>query len=174
MMMGDSLDREPTSQMTRAEYARHRGVSGAAVTQYGHEGRLVETADGLVDVAATDALLADSLDPLRGGDRTGKRERVPSENAAAYLEAKTLRERAMAAKAALEAEHLAGRLVSVEEVKREAFTAARQAQEALLAIPDRLASLLAAENEPAKVHDLLSEEIRRVVASIAGDDEDRP
>ena len=160
--------------MTRAEYARHRGVSAPTVTQFGHEGRLVETDDGLVDVAATDALLASSLDPLRGGDRTGKREQPAQGNAAAYLEAKTQRERAMAAKATLEAEQLAGRLVSVAEVEGAAFTAARQAQEALLAIPDRLASLLAAESEPAKVHDLLSEEIRRVVSAIAGDEEEQP
>lgn len=160
--------------MTRAEYAQYRGVSAPQVTQYGDSGRLVETDDGLIDVAATDALLAASLDPLRGGDRTGKHERPEQTNAAALLEARTQRERALAAKAALEAEQLAGRLVSVAEVEREAFTAARQAQEALLAIPDRLASLLAAESEPAKVHDLLSEEIRRVVSAIAADSEERP
>lgn len=169
-------DAENTQQayMSRGEYARHRGVSAPTITQFGHEGRLIETADGKINVAETDALLATSLDPARGGDRTDKGLHPNSTNAADYLAAKTRRELAMAAKAGLEAEHLAGRLVSVEEVEREAFTAARQAQESLLAIPDRLASMLAAESDPAKTHQLLSDEIRRVVSAIAGDDKDQP
>lgn len=154
--------------MKRGEYARHRGVTAPAVSRYAREGRLVFSEDGLIDVAATDAVLDQTLRQVHGDDHRQSR----AEGAREFMEAKTARERAMAAKATLEAELLAGRLVLSEEVAREAFTAARQAQEALLAIPDRLASLLAAESDPAKVHQQLGDELRRVVEAIAASTSD--
>ena len=47
--------------MTRAEFARHRGVSKACVTQWAGAGRLVLMADGKVDVEASEARLAQSV-----------------------------------------------------------------------------------------------------------------
>jgi hypothetical protein len=66
--------------------------------------------------------------------------------------------RADAARAELleyELEQKRGNLVRAEDVKRAAFEKARVARDALMAIPDRLAPLLAAESDPAKVHAIL-------------------
>lgn len=66
-----------------------------------------------------------------------------------------------------------GNLVRVDDVRRAAMEKARVARDALLGIPDRLAPLLAAEVDPAKVHSILAEELRRVCAELATG-EDRP
>jgi hypothetical protein len=135
------------------------------VTEYKHKGLLVLTDDGLVDVAASEARLADTLDPVRGGDRTGAKKQPAADGrlAQARVEETELRN----AKLRLELDKMAGTLVDKEGVKVAGFTLAREAQEKLLAIADRLAPLLAAESDPAKVHAMMSKELRLVAQSIA-------
>jgi hypothetical protein len=66
-----------------------------------------------------------------------------------------------------------GTLILTEDVKRAAFEKARIARDALLAIPDRLAPLLAAEQDPAQVHAILAQELRRVCSELSAG-EDKP
>ena len=59
---------EPATHMTRAEYARHRGVSKPYITKIVAEGR-IEVVDGLIDRVAADASLGEpvkKLQPLPG------------------------------------------------------------------------------------------------------------
>lgn len=72
-----------------------------------------------------------------------------------------------AASAKLKRMELEGRLVDKAEVMRAVFEKARVARNALLALPDRLATPLAAEVNPAKVHDMLVAEFRRVADELA-------
>jgi hypothetical protein len=67
----------------------------------------------------------------------------------------------------LELEEKRGHLVRADEVRKTAFTRARVARDRLLAVPTRVASLLAAESDPAKCHAILESEMRRVCAEIA-------
>lgn len=149
----------------QAEFARLRGVSRATVWEYKSKGLLVMTDDGLVDVAASQARLQEQLDPARGGVRTGAKK--PAAGSRAYMVAKTAEMEARAARQQLELRERAGELVEKDTVHRRGFTLARQAQEAMIAIPDRLASLIAAETDPAKVHELLSNELRQVANDLA-------
>ena len=55
------------ASMTQAEFARRRGVSRKTVTTWKGQGKLVLTADGRVDVVATEARLADQPETYRGG-----------------------------------------------------------------------------------------------------------
>src|SRR5690348_15034909 len=54
--------------MTRAEYAKHQGVSGAAVTQWAAKGRILCDKSGRVLVDESDRMLAETRDP-RGKHR---------------------------------------------------------------------------------------------------------
>jgi phage terminase Nu1 subunit (DNA packaging protein) len=182
--------------VTRAEFARLRNCSGPYVTKLGHQGRLVLDASGkLVDVAATIALLERTDDPARGGDRTGKPAAaptlalpapgqvapatqpapgvvgdsapVPAEEGTAYKTAATRERIAKARLAELELAEKSGNLVRRDEVEAAVFGLARQAQEALDAIADRLSTQLAAETDPARVHQLLSDDLRRVMQQLA-------
>lgn len=51
-------------------------------------------------------------------------------------------------------------LVPAAEVRRDAFAAARSVRDAVLGVADRVASELAAESDPARVHARLLEELR--------------
>src|SRR6266511_3819406 len=57
--------------MTKAEFARFRAVSRAAVSQWAAAGRIVVTADGKVDVAASVKKLAETGGSSRGGKNGG-------------------------------------------------------------------------------------------------------
>lgn len=159
----DSKGAEEPKSVSQREYARMRGISEVQVSKYKNSGRLVLDTSGAVIVAASDHLLAEILDPLRGGDRTkrGGSDRI------SYLEAKTDEARARAVKATLESELMAGELVRVEEVEAEIFARARGAQELLMALPDRLSPLFAAEANPATIHQMMTDELRRVCQAIA-------
>jgi hypothetical protein len=114
--------------VTKAEYARHRGVSKAMITRYVKHSRIA-IIDGKVDVAASDAMLAKSISPALGG-RGGKRGRtdVPglSESAGSvpgradsYNAIRTQRESFVAKTAEVEYRKMVGELV-----ERDRYTAA--------------------------------------------------
>lgn len=84
-----------------------------------------------------------------------------------FSNARVRKERAAADLLELERAELTGRLVDAEEVRRAAFALARQAMDNMLAIPDRVSAMLAAESDPARTHDLLTLELRRVCDVLA-------
>jgi len=150
--------------MSQADFARHRGVARSTVTEYKQKGLLVMTDDGLVDVEKTEEKLSSTLDPSRGGDRT--RDKKPSADnrlsraKVEELEIKTARQR-------LGLEKDAGRLVEKDVVYQAAFTMARNAQESIMSIADRLAPVLAAEGDAAKIHEAITDELRIVCNNLA-------
>ena len=80
-----------------------------------------------------------------------------------------MRELYLARLAKIEFEERAAKLVSRDEVTVAAFTKARTVRDNLLNIPDRLAAMLAAEVDPTQVHQILSDEIRKALIELSGD-----
>ena len=158
------------NHITQAEFARRRGVSRATVTGYKNQGLLVMTEDGKVDVQASEERLSAHLDPVRGGDRSEGTVKKPSAGKKVdgrFMAARVDEMEVRAARQRLALEQDAGLLVEKEPVQRTAFTLAREAQEAFIAIPDRLSTSLAVETDPAEIHRLLSAEIRAACQSLA-------
>ncbi|WP_410529993.1 hypothetical protein [Wolbachia endosymbiont (group A) of Ischnus inquisitorius] len=60
-----------------------------------------------------------------------------------------------------------GELISVEEVKTEAFNVARVVRNNLLNIPDRVSALLASMNDTEKIHRTLTEEITNALEELS-------
>lgn len=85
----------------------------------------------------------------------------------AYKTAATRERIAKARLAELELAEKAGALVLRAEVEAAVFGLARQAMDALDAIPDRLSAQLAAVTDAAAVHQLLSAELRNVMRDLA-------
>ncbi len=158
--------------MTTAEYAAHRGISDSYVRRLRREQRLVEGDGKLIDVAASDARLDATTDPLRGGDRTGKHEAAGAPPAAtarvAPIDGVDLREAmrrerlAKAQLAELELGETARQLTRVRHVDREVFTLVRQALERMRTIGSRLRGKLAAESDPRACEALIDAEVRQV------------
>jgi len=158
--------------MSLRAYARHRGVSLAAVQKAIQSGRITANADGLIDSERADA---EWIAKTRPGQRrvrpTSATLQEPAEAPAAgidYFRARAIRESYLARLAKIEFEEKTGKLVSRDEVQVAAFTKARTIRDNLLNIPDRLAATLAAEADADRVHQILSAEIRKALEELSG------
>lgn len=174
-------------------YARMAGVSAPTIVKAIREGKIKPAAHDktgpLIDPAEADrdwknaprkrrghmqlvAIPRDPDDPdaeLEDGDEgddsppaDGKPAKIPN-----FFKSKAAREFYSAEKARLAVEELEGRLVDADAIKRDAFRLARKARDRILAIPDRLAAILAAEVDVDRVHIILSKELADVCREIS-------
>lgn len=73
--------------------------------------------------------------------------------------------------ARLKYEEQAGLLVNAEAIREEAFKIARTVRDALLALPDRVSAEFAGELNQFRIHQRLTEEIRKALVSLKGPDD---
>jgi len=166
---------------TKAQFTRRMGWKNrSTATRYADDGKIVVTADGLVDVEASQALLAAASDP----DKEGVRQRharnrqsagagdatKASQNdstyqlltkhraAAEYNRAELLR---------LELEEKEERLVDSEVVRRRAMQLARKAREAIMNLRHRIDPELMAETDSAKRAVIWDRELRAACEDLA-------
>lgn len=171
-----------------AEYAKHRGVSRAAVTYAVQQGRISVVLDPATGQRRIDPEVADQEwgtntngDMRRNGlDARGRQPEpvvAPSEppqaaprepsvgasssqNVPSLTESRSIKEAFLARLAKIEYEERSGKLIPVDKVKVEAFKLARTVRDAILNIPDRISNELASyANEPAKIHERLTQEL---------------
>ncbi len=158
-------------------YAKHRGVSHAAVQKAIRSGRIATNADGLIDSDRADAEWNAKTRPgQRRAPRAAQAVPLPEpfrpEPAGGldYFRARAVRENYLARLAKIEFEEKTAKLISRDEVQVAAFTKARTVRDNMLNIPDRLAATLAAETDADKVHQILTGEIRKALDELAGAD----
>ncbi|MGB3068453.1 MAG: hypothetical protein WBC18_07895 [Ottowia sp.] len=164
--------------VTMAEYARLRDVSQAAVSKAVKEGR-ISLIDGKVDPAVADVQWSRNSRARAGsgGPATDAVAGTSSANAGAgqapardegdYWVNRARREAAEADLAEMRREEQAGRLISVEAVRSALATVLAATRDSLLQIPARVAPVLAAESDPAKVHDLVEQELHQALTQLA-------
>jgi len=162
--------------MTKAEYAKHRGVSKPYISKLAKNGILVMRG-GKVDVVATDTVLddkpVDDIDapppiqqpasvasPPRPADGIGQ-------GGASYGQAKTIEMVFRAKLRRLEFETKQGKLIEAEVYRKTAANAFRAFRDSMLGIPDRVSTVVAAESDPKKVHLALKTEISRELEAAA-------
>jgi len=143
-------------------YSRHRAVALSAVQRAIESGRISTLPDGRVNSEVADReweentrLGAPSI--LKPAQNTKNRTR---DGAPQYAESRAERERYVALLVKLQYEERAGELVNKHEVQTEIFKAFREFRDNMQNIPARVAAVVAAESDPAKVHEILAAEIR--------------
>jgi hypothetical protein len=156
--------------LSQRAYARHRAVALAAVQKAIESGRISLQADGSFNPEVADRQWEDNTrlgapSILKSAQNTSSRT---DDGAPQYAESRAERERYAALLAKLEYEERAAELVSVHEVQAEVFKAFRELRDRVLSIPDRVAAMIAAESDPAKVHEILASEIRSALEEFAG------
>jgi hypothetical protein len=165
-----TTEAKPT--VSQAEFARLRGVSRKTVTVWKSQGRLAFTAEGLIDVAASDALLAQRPPVYRGGKKKPRKgERAASVPAAdlppvmdrpleeiaaiagwSLADAQRIKENYLALLRKQEYEIEQGKLVEIDAVVAEVTGQFAIVRERLLTIPGKVAPVLAgADSERAVV-----------------------
>lgn len=91
---------------------------------------------------------------------------APPRQPSGYMDARTARERAEAERAQIQVLAARGLLVDAEKVRNELARHLAGLRDSLLQIPARLQSVLAAETDEAKVHDLLQDELHQALAAV--------
>lgn len=172
--------------MNAAEYARHRGVSRQQVTHYIKGGKITAKRVGAgyeIDPAVADAELDRNLNPGWGGRKGGPAGRMlepstPRPEAAAppasapltgipsYADSRAIRERYAAMILRLEYEEKSGKLVEKSELKLKLAKLHMGVRDALRTIPDRVAPIVAAETDQAKIHAMLLKEIGQALEGL--------
>lgn len=171
--------------MTKAEYARHRGVQPSAVSNWVRAGHIVFVEDPdrptkmLVDVTRTDARLNTRIDATRGRPTTGVPKPAaapvasdedlfdgsPRTRTAAMVRIELAEEQLIAQrqKNAREAQELAPRV----ELDRRGAELGRVMRERMHAMFRAIAERLAAEKEARTIMSIGATEIDRVFADLA-------
>lgn len=156
--------------MSQRAYARHRGVSVSTVQKAIASGRIHTLPDGKIDAAIADTEWARNTQTQAPSvDRRGQPDDGGEGSGASYTKARAVRESYLARLAKLEFEERSGKLVSREEVTVAAFTNSRTIRDNLLNIPDRIAALLAAENDAVRTHRILTDEIRKALHELSSE-----
>lgn len=175
-----------SERVNLSELGRRLGHNKGYIHKLKSRGVLEFDASGLIDIDEAIAAIAASRDPaklhmayvnerqrekFRGSSKSSDAPppQTPFSGSSAFVRAQTARAAFDAKLKELAFHQQTGKLVDAEEVSRAAFALARQAQENLMAIPDRVSAILAAEDDPARVHDLLTLELTRVCNELARD-----
>lgn len=172
--------------MSKSEFAAYKGWSKPYVSKLAKQERLVLTADGKVDVAATEALLERSADPSKTGvaerHQRGRIERgvtahlvptAPPLDPPPYIgnpgkepdfqKSRARREHFLSRLAENEARKSDGELVEREKVEQAAFAAGRLLRDMLLGLPKQISAELSAITDPWEVERRLTAGLRRVL-----------
>jgi len=167
--------------VSSAEFADSQGFSRPYVTKLVQQGVIVRDGKGQINADAALAALQARREPVKALRRRGttKNGEVSPLGAVAGPETlstmllksriKTEVERGKLAE--LDRRRREGELVERSEVEDTAFTSARRVRDALMNIPERVASLYAAETDPQKIHQNLDNEIRNVLIDLIGETE---
>lgn len=166
-------------KLSQKDFAALLGISAPMVSKHKKAGRLVMDG-GLVLVEASMARIAAAKDPGRGGDRRHDGAHAGAQAASAAqpgwsagddrsnYTVQAAREKLAAAQLReLELAREAGQLVLKQARDDAEFGRARMAREAIMALPDRLSVVLAAEASPEVVHALLTAACRKICAQLA-------
>jgi len=169
--------------LKKGEYATARGWHPSYVSKLLKEGKISATPEGLIDSEDADRRLAQAKDPAKehvAARHAEARGEAPNDSApdlpaagggesvnASYHKARTVRESYQARLSKLEYERQSGNLKPVAEIRVAAFKAAREFRDALGNVPDRLAAVVAAESDAAKVHTLITQEIDRALNELS-------
>lgn len=158
--------------ITQAEYARHRGVSEAAVSKALAAGRVTLT-DGKIDPVAADAqwarnsrVRANAKPPAAqvANSDVGDPEAPGADN---YWTARSRREQAEAELAEIDLAERTGQVIQVKAVEAVWAQALGATREHLLQVRARLAPLLAAESDVFKIEQLLDAEHAQALQHLA-------
>lgn len=162
---------------TQSEFAALLGKDKSYVTRLKQAGRLVFTADGMVDVEKSRALIAATADPsrsaaveARANDQMRQERAAPSQQDAignSFQAAKAVNEKYKALTAKLEYEQASGKLVDASEARLFAADLAATFRGALEVLPDRLAPELVALNETETIRALLVESFEHLLVDLA-------
>ncbi len=173
--------------MNQSEYARYREISPQRVSKYIENKQLKwsVTKKGRVydiDHEKADREIEETLDPInrpeskpKKGARATKRSPAQTEGGTeeggtagmTYSMARTLSEQYRAALRKLEYDEKSGKLILSNKVARDADSVGRLIKERLIAIPVRIAPLVAVKSDPFECEQVIKKEINQILEELS-------
>ncbi|TCP73418.1 hypothetical protein EC849_117105 [Pseudomonas putida] len=177
------------THLTKSEFAARHGWSKSYVSKLAKQDRLVLTADGKVDVEATELLLAESADPSKAAVAARHEEHRVERDVRSQLQsgpgpasmlqpdsasvgthnfqkAKAHREYYLAQLAEAEFNKVQGNLVERQAVEDAAYSAGRMLRDQFLGLAPQLAAELVAMSDPWDIEKHLVDAFRRVFTEV--------
>lgn len=157
--------------LRKSAYADHRGVSPGMVTHWLKGGRIVlDTTGKLVDVERSDAALAASLHPTRGGKRGAEVAPVGAAIAPtnAYTAHRATREEFASKEAELDYLERIGTLVERGRYDKALADALQPIMAALDRLAPTLGPVLAGQTDARKVQNLIDDAVDEIRRDMAG------
>ncbi|MBO4480889.1 MAG: elements of external origin [Alphaproteobacteria bacterium] len=146
-------------------YAKHRGVSDAAVRRAIDDKRITLLPDGQIDPEIADKEWDENTDKRFQPKPAASPVPEPS-TGISLQKSRANKELFEALLKKLEYEEKSGKLVDRAKVEMEAFAAARVARDRLLLIPDRVAPIIIGETDMFEIKRVLREEIIRSLQNL--------
>jgi hypothetical protein len=167
------MKQPPPGFMTMAEYSRHRKVNRSHITRLAQRGILVLRGK-LVDVAASDTVLDDKpvdVEPPQPAPPPPQvrpaADSLGGQSGANFAQARTIEMVFRAKLRKLEFEARQGEMIKAEVVRKSMADTGRTIRDGILGLPDRLATVLAAESDAKKIHVTLKKELSRELEALA-------
>jgi hypothetical protein len=154
----------------QSEWARRQGFSKQYVGKLISQGK-IKLVDAMIDEKSANAVLQNQRDPNLPIRRNGSSLYEGQSDMHDLLVKTKLKneiERGKLLEAKVKSE--TGELISAEKVRQAMFVKGRIIRDGIMNIPDRISSLLANENDAAKIHEILSKEIREALTELSRDD----
>lgn len=152
--------------------AKALGLAHTSLIRARDRGRCTFNEDGSVDVELVRRQLARNTDTTKPRNHLtgnqGGRSAAASVEPTGISRAREEKADYEAKLARLEYEERAGLTVSVEEVTRAASAKVRRTRDLLLAIPDRIDAILAAETDTARCNAIVRDEIDQALGELSG------
>lgn len=170
----------PKVLLSLRAYAKYRGVNLSAVQRAIKDQRIStvkdEKGNGKIDPVTADVEWSMNTD--HSYNHSKKTPEVDPEDFNTldddddhkppnFQNAKAIGERYKARMAKLNFEQKVGKLVDIEKVRKEAFDVAKLTRDTLLNIPNKICHELAAESDPGKVYQVLTEAITQGLETLA-------
>ena len=157
--------------VTQSVYAKMRGVSQPYISTLVKKGVLV-VVDGKIDSDVADLTMeAMRVKPYKR--RSGGTPPAPAspteirkELSERLFEAKVSSEISRANILKIKEKITSGQYVNIDEIKKQASRSGRLLRDRILCVPDRIASALSVESDPAVIRDILSLELRGALEAL--------
>ena len=161
-LLTETLD--TMTNVTQSALARHLKVSRQAVHDLVKRGILEPDANGLIDLDLAKHALARKTRP---SGKTAAALEPSAEQEETHHAARARRERAEATMAELKLAEQRGEVIRVDAIRAALAGVLSQCRDAFMALPARLAPVLAAETDAGRVHRVLSDEVHRVLVDLS-------
>lgn len=166
--------------MNLQEYAESRGLSYQTIARWAKAGKLpCLKRNGKIyvieDAQQLDREIAAAKSPDRGGvggapaiDESLRRQQADAAAVPSFARSRAIREAFAAKLSELEFKQRSGKLVDKAELKLKLAKVHMGVRDALRSIPDRIAPIVAAETDQAKIHAMLLKEIGQALEGLSG------